>query len=169
MMVSKPVVSKSIDVLSLRPARTSDMPLIEQIYQSARPDLQWIDGEQALIETVRQQQWSMMQQSSGEQHPNAMHFMVERAGSNVGTVMVDFGHNEARVIFIAMLPQARGQGYGRLILQQLQVAARKVGCPLSATVWRMNHDAQRLYLALGFRCEEQGAVADKWVWYPSDS
>jgi hypothetical protein len=35
MMVSKPVVSKSIDVLSLRPARTSDMPLIEQIYQSA--------------------------------------------------------------------------------------------------------------------------------------
>jgi ribosomal protein S18 acetylase RimI-like enzyme len=113
--------------------------------------LQWIDGEQALIETVRQQQWYMMQQSSGEQHPNAMHFMVERAGSNVGTVMVDFGLNEARVIFIAMLPEARGQGYGRLILQQLQVAARKVGCPLSATVWRMNHDAQRLYLALGFR------------------
>ena len=106
-MVSKPVVSTSIDVLSLRPARTSDMPLIEQIYQSARPDLQWIDGEQALIETVREQQWYMMQQSSGEQHPNAMHFMVERAGSNVGTVMVDFGLNEARVIFIAMLPQAR--------------------------------------------------------------
>jgi hypothetical protein len=144
------------------------MPLIEQIYQSARPDLQWIDGEQALIETVRQQQWYMMQQSSGEQHPNAMHFMVERAGSNVGTVMVDFGHNEEGDIHC----HVAGSAWTRLRtthLQQLQVAARKVGCPLSATVWRMNHDAQRLYLALGFKCEEQGSVADKWVWYPSDS
>ncbi len=166
-MVAKPVVSTSIDVLSLRPARSSDMPMIEQIYQSARPDLQWIDGEPELIETVRQQQWNMMMQCSGEQYPNAMHFMVERAGSTVGTVMVDFGHDEARVVFIAMLPEARGQGYGRSVLQQLQVAARKVGCPLSVIVWRMNHDARRLYLALGFQCEEQSAVADKWVWYPS--
>ena len=166
-MVAKPVVSTSIDVLSLRPARPSDMPMIEQIYQSARPDLQWIDGEPELIETVRQQQWNMMMQCSGEQYPNAMHFMVERAGSPVGTVMVDFGHDEARVVFIAMLPEARGQGYGRSVLQQLQVAARKVGCPLSVIVWRMNHDARRLYLALGFQCEEQSAVADKWVWYPS--
>lgn len=165
-MVAKPVVSKSIDVLSLRPARASDSPVIEQIYQSARPDLQWIDGEPALIEAVRQQQWHMMMQCSGEQYPDAMHFMVERAGSIVGTVMVDFGHNEARVIFIAMVPEARGQGYGRMVLQQLQAAARKIGCPLSAIVWRMNHDARRLYLALGFQCEEQDSMADKWVWYP---
>lgn len=146
------------------------MPLIEQIYQSARPDLQWIDGEiGAYRDCPPATVVYMMQQSSGEQYPMPCIFMVERRFECRHRDVVDFGHNEVWVIFIAMLPEARGQGYGRLILQQLQVAARKVGCPLSATVWRMNHDAQRLYLALGFKREEQGSVADKWVWYPSAS
>ncbi|VEB40243.1 Acetyltransferase (GNAT) family [Chromobacterium violaceum] len=112
--------------VSLRPARQADAPCIDRIYRSARPDLQWIDGDAELIDSVQRQQLQVLQQGTGHHYPNAMHFIVEKAGSAVGAVMVDFGPNEVRIIFLAMLPEARGQGYGKAVLQGLQQAAKQV-------------------------------------------
>jgi ribosomal protein S18 acetylase RimI-like enzyme len=95
-----------------------------------------------------------------------MHFIVEKNHSQLGVVMVDFGYNEVRIIFLAMQPQARGQGYGKQVLQGLQQAAQRVGCPLAAVVWQQNTQAQRLYQALGFVLQESGDMANKWIWYP---
>ncbi|UTH76153.1 GNAT family N-acetyltransferase [Chromobacterium sp. IIBBL 290-4] len=152
--------------LSLRPAQPRDMPCVERIYRSARPDLLWIDGEQELIDQVQRQQFQAMQFGAGSQHPNAMHFMVEKLGAPVGAVMVDFGHNEVRILFLAMLPEARGHGFGKVVLQGLQQAAQQVGCPLAVVVWHQNPEARRVYQALGFTLEETGTMADKLVWYP---
>ncbi|WP_199155576.1 GNAT family N-acetyltransferase [Chromobacterium sp. ASV23] len=152
--------------LSLRPVRSGDEACINRIYRSARPDLLLIDGEADLIETVQRQQFQVLQMGAGQQFPNAMHFMVEKVGSAVGVVMVDFGHNEVRIIFLAMLPEARGKGYGKVVLQGLQQAARQVCCPLAAVVWHNNGQARKLYQSLGFVLEEPGAMADKLVWYP---
>ncbi|WP_434632138.1 GNAT family N-acetyltransferase [Chromobacterium sp. CV08] len=153
--------------LSLRPARPADAPCIERIYRSARPDLQLIDGDAERIDSVQRQQQRVLELGTGQNFPNAMHFIVERAGAAVGAVMVDFGHNEVRIIFLAMLPEARGRGYGKAVLQGLQQAAQQVGAPLAAVVWHDNAEARRLYRELGFVPEEAGAVADKLVWYPS--
>ncbi|QEL57006.1 GNAT family N-acetyltransferase [Chromobacterium paludis] len=153
--------------LSLRPARASDEACIARIYRSARPDLQWIAGETELIESVQRQQLQVLQLGTGTHYPNAMHFMVEKASATVGVVMVDFGHNEVRVIFLAMLPEARGQGYGRVVLQGLQQAAQQVRCPLAAVVWHTNGEARRLYQSLGFVLEEAGSMADKLIWHPA--
>ncbi|MBP4049360.1 GNAT family N-acetyltransferase [Chromobacterium violaceum] len=155
--------------VSLRPARQADAPCIDRIYRSARPDLQWIDGDAELIDSVQRQQLQVLQQGTGHHYPNAMHFIVEKAGSAVGAVMVDFGPNEVRIIFLAMLPEARGQGYGKAVLQGLQQAAKQVGAPLAAVVWHNNGEARRVYQSLGFVQEEAGAMADKLVWHPQGS
>ncbi|MBT2869809.1 GNAT family N-acetyltransferase [Chromobacterium violaceum] len=155
--------------VSLRPARQADAPCIDRIYRSARPDLQWIDGDAELIDSVQRQQLQVLQQGTGHHYPNAMHFIVEKAGSAVGAVMVDFGPNEVRIIFLAMLPEARGQGYGKAVLQGLQQAAQQVGAPLAAVVWHNNSEARRVYQSLGFVQEEAGAMADKLVWHPQGS
>ncbi|MFB0827425.1 Ribosomal protein S18 acetylase RimI [Chromobacterium violaceum] len=155
--------------VSLRPARQADAPCIDRIYRSARPDLQWIDGDAELIDSVQRQQLQVLQQGTGHHYPNAMHFIVEKAGSAVGAVMVDFGPNEVRIIFLAMLPEARGQGYGKAVLQGLQQAAQQVGTPLAAVVWHNNGEARRVYQSLGFVQEEAGAMADKLVWHPQGS
>ncbi|KUM04437.1 GNAT family N-acetyltransferase [Chromobacterium subtsugae] len=151
---------------TLRPAQSADAPFIDKVYRSARPDLQWIQGERELIDTVQRQQLQALLQGAGQNHPNAMHFVVEQTGAAIGVVMVDFGHNEVRVIFLAMLPETRGRGYGKQVLQGLQQAARQVRCPLAVVVWHGNEQARRLYQSLGFVLEEAGAVADKLVWYP---
>jgi ribosomal protein S18 acetylase RimI-like enzyme len=152
--------------ISLRPATASDQPFIETLYRSARPDLQFIDGEQDLIETVIAQQHAAHLQGAGDNYPNAMHFIIEKTQHSVGALVVDFGHNEVRVIYVAFLPAARGFGYGKAILQGVQQAAASSNCPVAVVVWHNNPGAKRIYLELGFQVEEAQPLAERLVWYP---
>ena len=154
------------DGLSLRPACPSDQPFIARVYRHARPDLQWIDGEPDLLQTVLKQQFQVLQQGAGETYPEAMQFIIEKIRTPVGVVMVDFGEGEVRLIFLGLIPQVRGQGYGRGVLVALQQAARKVHCPLAVIVWHHTTLARQLYLAAGFELAGTGDMADKLVWRP---
>lgn len=152
--------------ISVRPATANDQPFLELLYRSSRPDLQLIDGDPELIETVMAQQMNVMEQGAGNQYPDAMHFIVEKTQHNVGALVVDFGPNEVRVVYVAFIPAARGFGYGKAILQGVLQAAASNQCPVSVVVWRNNTGAKRLYLELGFRVEESDAMAEVMRWYP---
>ncbi len=159
--------SSLADGIGMRPAKPSDEPFLQRLYQSSRADLQWIDGEAELIDTVVANQYQVQQAGAGNQYPNAMHLIVEKTGSAIGAVTVDFGHNEVALIDLALIPAARGRGYSKVVLQGVQRAAQQVASPVAVVVWRNNLQARRLYLAvLG---GEGGAqpVADRLVWYPS--
>ncbi len=152
--------------ISLRPATASDGPFLELLYRSARPDLQLIDGEPDLIETVIEQQYRIQEQGAGEGFPNAMHYIVEKTQHNIGALVVDFGSNEVRVVYVAFIPTARGFGYGKTVLTGVQQAAASTQCPVSVVVWRNNPGAKRVYLELGFKVEESEVAAERMVWYP---
>jgi ribosomal protein S18 acetylase RimI-like enzyme len=152
--------------ISLRPATASDQPFIELLYRSARPDLQFIDGGQELTETVMTQQFNAHTQGAGETYPDAMHFIIEKTQHSIGALIVDFGHNEVRVIYVAFIPAARGFGYGKAILQGVQQAAASSHCPVAVVVWHNNPGARQIYLELGFQIEESQLLADRMVWYP---
>ncbi|HEY8026225.1 MAG TPA: GNAT family N-acetyltransferase [Burkholderiaceae bacterium] len=152
--------------ISLRPATTNDGPFLELLYRSARPDLQYIDGDRDLIETVMEQQYLVQEQGAGDGFPNAMHFIIEKTQHNVGALVVDFGPNEVRVVYVAFIPTARGFGYGKIVLQGVQQAAAANQCPVSVVVWHNNPGAKRIYLELGFKVEETQIAAERMVWYP---
>lgn len=157
------------DGLEVRPSRDSDNPFIQSLYHSARPDLQLIDGERDLVEEVIAQQFRVQEVGVGNGFPNAMHYVVEKLGTLIGALVVDFGPNEIRVLYLAFIPAARGKGYGRTVLQGVQQAAEKVCCPVAAVVWANNPHARQHYLALGFQVEEQDIAAQRLVWYPGQS
>jgi ribosomal protein S18 acetylase RimI-like enzyme len=154
------------DGLVVRPSRAADGPFLQSLYQSARPDLQWIDGEQEQVQQIVAQQFQVQEQGMGENHPNAMHYVVEKLGTAIGALSTDFGPNEIRVLYIAFIPQARGKGYGRTVLQGVQRAAQQVRCPVTTVVWANNPHARQHYLALGFAVEERNPAAERLVWYP---
>ncbi|TJZ79162.1 GNAT family N-acetyltransferase [Chitiniphilus eburneus] len=157
------------DGLTIRPARPSDEPFLAALYRSARPDLQLIDADPELIESVVAQQYQTLQTGAGTAYPNAMHYVIEKTAANIGALVVDFGPNEVRVIYLAFIPSARGLGFGRTVLQGVQQAARQVHCPVAAVVWRSNPRARQHYIALGFQVEEAGDTAERLVWYPTAS
>jgi ribosomal protein S18 acetylase RimI-like enzyme len=152
--------------LVVRPARTTDGPFLQSLYQTARPDLQWIDGEPEQVQQLVAQQFQVQEQGMGDNYPNAMHYVVEKLGSVIGALSTDFGANEIRVLYLAFIPQARGQGYGRAVLQGVQKAAQQIRCPVATVVWTSNPHARRHYLALGFAVEESNPAAERLVWYP---
>ncbi|QXI28708.1 GNAT family N-acetyltransferase [Pseudomonas vanderleydeniana] len=161
--------SSSAAGLSMRPSRPTDAPFLQSLYQSARPELQWIDAEPELIEQVIAQQFQVQEQGIGEQFPNAMHYVVEKLDTPIGVLSADFGPNEIRVLYLAFIPAARGKGFGRMVLQDVQKAATQVRCPVATTVWASNPQARQHYLALGFRVEESTPGAERLVWYPGIS
>ena len=152
--------------LVVRPSRVSDGPFLQGLYQAARPDLQWIDGEHEQVQQVIAQQFQVQEQGLGENFPNAMHYVVEKLGTAIGALSTDFGPNEIRVLYLAFIPQARGQGYGRAVLQGVQSAAQQIRCPVATVDWASNPHARRHYLALGFEVQERNPAAERLVWYP---
>jgi ribosomal protein S18 acetylase RimI-like enzyme len=153
--------------LSLRPARPADHPFLISLYADARPELQWIEGGADLVQSVVALQYRVFQEGAGHHYPNAMHFIVEKTAACIGALIVDFGHAEVRILYIAFITEARGLGYGRYVLQGVQQAARKVRCPVAVTVSHINARAKQLYLELGFRVEETQVACERLVWYPS--
>jgi ribosomal protein S18 acetylase RimI-like enzyme len=154
------------DGLVVRPSRVSDGPFLQGLYQAARPDLQWVDGEPEQVQQLVAQQFHVQEQGLNEQYPGAMHYVVEKLGTAIGALSTDFGPNEIRVLYLAFIPQARGQGYGRAVLQGVQSAAQQLRCPVATVVWTSNPHARQHYLALGFQVQESNLAAERLVWYP---
>ncbi len=152
--------------LGLRPATASDAPFLELLHRSTRPDLQLLQGTTEQIDAVVAQQYEVLQAGTAAHFPNAMHFVAEHAGQPIGGVVVDFGPNEVRLVYLALVPVVRGKGYGRLLLQGLQQAASRARAPLAVTVWRNNPAARSLYLELGFVVERSQPMSEQLVWYP---
>lgn len=154
------------DNLSIRAARSEDEGFMATLYRTTRDDLRRIDAERDFIESLIDMQQQAQVVGYGEQFPNAYYFIVERLGERIGRIVVDFGHDEIRLVDIVFVPQARGRGHGSQVIRALQQAAAKVHTPLALVVHRDDPKARRLYMALGFAVAESHPMADKLVWVP---
>ncbi|MCU7924125.1 MAG: GNAT family N-acetyltransferase [Candidatus Thiodiazotropha sp. (ex Dulcina madagascariensis)] len=154
------------DGLGIRPARDSDRPFIESLYNTTRNDLRLIDAEADFIESLIEQQQQAQTVGYGDQFPNAMYFIIEKQGERIGRIVIDFGPNEIRIIDVALIPMARGKGYGTGIIRALKHAAGSACSPLVLSVYKSNPAARQLYEQEGFRVEQSDQMIDQMAWYP---
>lgn len=161
-----PGIAPLPDNLGLRPARPEDKGFIEALYRSTRDDLRLLEAEDGFVEELIGMQQRAQVQGYGEMFPNAMYFVVERLGERIGRAVVDFGPNEVRLVDIAFIPQAQGQGYGSHVIRAMQYAAGQARAPLTLSVSRSNPRARQTYLALGFRVEQADPMTEFMAWYP---
>lgn len=154
------------DGLHVRPATGADQLFLAQLFASTRQDLQLIDQSAAATVELMDLQFRAQTQGYGQQFPNALYFVIEKHHVAIGKVTLDFGSNEIRVVDIALLPQARGQGYAAAVFQSLQLAASKVGTPMTLTVLSSNLPAKQLYARLGFQPADLSPPYEQWIWYP---
>jgi ribosomal protein S18 acetylase RimI-like enzyme len=92
-----------------------------------------------------------------QQHPTAVIFLAFDGTVAVGVAVcfVGFSTFAARPLMnihdLAVIADHRGQGIGRLLLEQVEVKGRQLGCcKLTLEVREDNHRAQRLYQKCGF-------------------
>ncbi len=141
----------------LRPITDADLPLLERIYGSTRTEelaqTDWDESQKAVFIAF---QFQAQHQHYATHYRNAQFFVIEVNGEAAGRLYLHWRDGELRIVDIALLPEARGQGLGDALLQSLMRAAARVGKFVSIHVEQMN-PAMRLYLRLGFvRIGEHG-------------
>jgi len=95
-----------------------------------------------------------------------MYFIIEKQQQPVGKATIDFSDNLVHLIDIALIPQARGQGFGKAILQSFQHCAAQIAAPMLLSVELHNNIAKQLYQSLGFTTKSVQPPYERMIWYP---
>jgi ribosomal protein S18 acetylase RimI-like enzyme len=105
-----------------------------------------------------------------QQHPTALVLLAFEDAVPVGIAVcfVGFSTFGARPLInihdLAVIPEYRGRGIGRLLLEGVEAKGRELGCcKLTLEVREDNHRAQQLYQRFGFGDTSSGLVtARNW-------
>jgi ribosomal protein S18 acetylase RimI-like enzyme len=141
-----------------------DAALLARLYASTRTDLHSATADPAFVATLTGMQQRLQAADYRRRFPSANYLLIEREGVTCGRIVLDAGPAALRLVDIALLPEARGQGLGRHIVGALQRCAAGAGLPLTLSVHHANPGARRLYAALGFRCTASDNVSEQMVW-----
>lgn len=140
--------------VEVRDAVPSDEPFLRAVYASTRADeLAAVGWDDDAREAFLRQQFDAQAADYRRRFPQARFGVVEVDGVPVGRLYTAASDDEVHVLDIAVLPEHRGRGVGRVALSALLDSGRTV----LLTVARWN-PAQRLYSRLGFVVVGEDAV-----------
>ena len=152
--------------VALRPMLETDLAFLERVYGSTRESelaqTDWSDAQKAQFIAF---QFKAQHQHYTTHYHGAEFLVIERDGLPVGRLYLHWRSDELRIVDIALLPEARGAGIGKALLDALMSRAAAQGKGVSIHVEQMN-PAMRLYQRLGFvRIGEHG-VYHLMAWRP---
>lgn len=134
----------------LRPATGADRDILFRVFASTRDDIRRAplddDQKRALLEM----QFDAQRTDYRSRYPGSVHSIVVVDGVDVGRIWVERNADEIRLLDIALLPEWRNRGIGRVLLEGLIAEARESGRPIRDSVYKDNPGAFRLYRRLGF-------------------
>lgn len=154
------------EYLTLRPAQAADDAFLKALYASTRDDLRAAAPTPAMLELLMDMQWRAQSGGYRQSFPAADSLVVEATGTPAGRLLLDRSLVPWRIVDIALLPQARGQGHGTAVLQALQKNAAAAGMALALRVRLDNPGARRLYAGLGFVVDGGDGMSEQMVWNP---
>jgi ribosomal protein S18 acetylase RimI-like enzyme len=150
--------------LRAREPGDGDADFLARLYTSTRTDLHSMTADPAFVASLIAMQQRFQAAGYRNDFPGASYLLLERDRAPCGRIVVDAGPQALRLVDIALLPEARGQGLGSHVLRGLQACAARRGLPLTLSVHHSNPQARRLYLALGFQSSSSNEVAEQMVY-----
>lgn len=159
---------------ALRPVAPADAAFLLRVYAGTRTDeLALTNWDQATRDAFVQGQ-ARAQEAHYQAHwPDAEHAVVslrqDGVSHDVGRLWLYRRAQVVHVLDIALLPEWRGQGLGRRVLQQLMTEAQARGQALTIFV-ETGNPARHLYERLGFLPEGQAEGVHQFMrWQPTNS
>ena len=143
--------------LSFRPIGDSDIPFLSALYASTRmEELAQTGWPETAKRDFLNQQFLAQHQHYMRHYPGAQWLIVECDAAAAGRLYFVHWPQEIRIIDIALMPEARGKGFGTALLEDIIEDAISAGKAVSIHVERMN-PALSLYRRLGFQeIEDKG-------------
>jgi len=128
----------------------ADLEFAARVYRSTRLEELSVTGwPAAQIDAFLAQQHAAQHHHYSTHYPGLARYAIVTGGADVGRLFLYAGRHDLRIVDIALLPPARGQGIGAALLADVQAAAARGGLTASIHVEREN-PARRLYARAGF-------------------
>jgi ribosomal protein S18 acetylase RimI-like enzyme len=155
--------------ISLRACGPDDEVFLYRIYASTRFDEMAAWGwNEAQREAFLRMQFNAQQRAYEWQFPGAEHSIILCDEAMAGSMIVFRNDAELRLTDIALLPEHRNSGAGKILIKELQAEARRSGLPLRLRVAKDNDRARRLYERMGFSQSEESDTHFMLEWLPTD-
>jgi ribosomal protein S18 acetylase RimI-like enzyme len=103
-----------------------------------------------------------------EFYPDCDFLVIELEGKLIGRLYIDRNERELRITDIALLPEYRQRGIGRMLLEEILEEARAAAKRVTIYVEHFNR-ARSLYDRLGFRHIETNGVYHFMEWVSPES
>jgi ribosomal protein S18 acetylase RimI-like enzyme len=150
--------------LRLRPMTDGDLPFLLRLYISIRSEEVAAAGWPAEVQIqFLQQQFEAQHHHYTTYYPAAEWLVVESESRPVGRLYFEEWPSQFRIIDIALMPEARGKGFGTALIGDVFSRARAAGKKVSIHVEK-NNPAMQLYNRLGFARAEDKGVYDLLEW-----
>ena len=128
------------------------------LYASTRIDVLGIVGwSQPQIDAFLRMQYDLQRAHYDRHYPQASFQIVLLDGRAIGRLYVSYTREDVRVIDISLLPDVRGRGIGRSLLELVVEQADRLAAPVTLHV-AVGNPARRLYERLGFRAVAEDAA-----------
>jgi len=159
------VASQTIALRALRGSPSDDEAAWYELHAAVRAEELGMESwEPALRTRILRQQLDAQRQSYRERFPHADERLILRGDTPIGWLIVDRSGSELHLVDIALLPGARRQGTGTLILRDLQQEAAIEERPMRLEVLRRNVRARAFYERLRFRTTGESDTHAAMAW-----
>jgi ribosomal protein S18 acetylase RimI-like enzyme len=133
-----------------RPITDEDMEFLYRVYASTRlEELAATGWNESQIEAFLRMQFGLQQTQYVKNYPDASFHIILIDGAPAGRLYVQRDENEMRIMDIALLPEFRGKGVGRRILENLVKEADEKGFVMSLHV-ETHNPVREHYKSIGF-------------------
>ena len=144
-----------VEGLVVRDERDEDEAFLRELYASTRIDeLAHVGWSPEQVDGFLRMQFDLQRMHYRRYFADASFLIVVLDGRPVGRLYVHYSPQDVRVMDISLVPDVRGQGIGRRLLEDVIEQATALGAPVSLHV-AVGSPAQRLYERLGFRTVKQ--------------
>lgn len=155
------------DAIGLRPCFYADEPFLQYLYATTREDeLGAIPWPEDVKRRFLDMQFRAQKTHYEAFYPDCAFLVIELRGRPIGRLYVDRDDEDIHIVDIALAPEVRGRGIGRMLLEEILDEGRSTGRTVTIHVERAN-PARRLYDRLGFHQVDSNGLYDLMEWRPT--
>lgn len=155
------------DAVTLRPSTQADYFFMRRLYGSTREEeLKHFPFDELQKKDFLDQQFAAQYQHYQIHYPTCERNIIEKDGQPIGRLWIDEWRDQIRMVDIALMPEWRGSGIGRRLVEEVLERGRKAGKPVTIHVEAYN-PALRLYERLGFVKVDTNGVYYLMKWTPT--
>lgn len=154
------------EAIRFRSTTPADVPFLRLVYRSTREEemqrLPWTDEQKS---TFLDMQFDAQKSHYEAYYPECDFLVIELEGERIGRLYIDRGEKDIEIVDIALLPEYRGRGIGKMLIEEILAEGQAGGKKVSIYVEHFN-PARHLYDRLAFEHVDTHGVYHKMEWLP---